>query len=141
MKKTKLTEKPSRVTSPFDTSSHKTERTANQKLVEWIKIDYEPIYRTDFIDQIAFPDNRAVVEEIKELKTLSGKKFSIPYPRVVDCIIGNLPYTRQEEITGKEGYKDSMINKALLEGKRKLADISKRAGIHAYFFVRGELFV
>jgi len=36
MKKTKLTEKPSRVTSPFDTSSHKTERTANQKFVEWI---------------------------------------------------------------------------------------------------------
>ena len=36
MKKTKLTEKPSRVTSPFDTTSHKTERTANQKLVEWI---------------------------------------------------------------------------------------------------------
>ncbi|MBI5199321.1 MAG: hypothetical protein HZA09_04815 [Nitrospirae bacterium] len=36
MKKTKLTEKPSRVTSPFDISSHKTERTANQKFVEWI---------------------------------------------------------------------------------------------------------
>jgi len=36
MKKTKLSEKPSRVTSPFDTTSHKTERTANQKFVEWI---------------------------------------------------------------------------------------------------------
>lgn len=36
MKKSKLTEKPSRVTSPFDTTSYKTERTANQKLVEWI---------------------------------------------------------------------------------------------------------
>ena len=36
MKKTKLTEKASRVTSPFDTTSHKTERTANQKFVEWI---------------------------------------------------------------------------------------------------------
>jgi len=33
MKKTKLTEKPARVTSPFDTTSHKTERTANQKFV------------------------------------------------------------------------------------------------------------
>ncbi|MBI4654940.1 MAG: SAM-dependent DNA methyltransferase [Nitrospirae bacterium] len=80
----------------------------------------------------------------KELKTLSGKKFSIPYPRVVDCIIGNPPYTRQEEITeitGQESYKDSMINKALLEGKRKLADISKRAGIHAYFFVHGTKFL
>lgn len=36
MKKSKLTEKPSRVTSPFDTTSHKTERAANQKFVEWI---------------------------------------------------------------------------------------------------------
>jgi len=36
MKKSRLTEKPSRVTSPFDTTSHKTERTANQKFVEWI---------------------------------------------------------------------------------------------------------
>lgn len=36
MKKTKLTEKPTKVTSPFDTTSHKTERTANQKFVEWI---------------------------------------------------------------------------------------------------------
>lgn len=36
MKKSKLTEKSIRVASPFDIASHKTERTANQKLVEWI---------------------------------------------------------------------------------------------------------
>ncbi|MEW6002215.1 MAG: hypothetical protein AB1638_06150 [Nitrospirota bacterium] len=36
MKKTKLTEKPIKVTSPFDTTIYKTERTANQKFVEWI---------------------------------------------------------------------------------------------------------
>jgi len=36
MKKTKLTEKPIRVASPFDTTSRKTERTANRKFVEWI---------------------------------------------------------------------------------------------------------
>lgn len=30
-------------------------------------IDYETIYSTDFIDQTAFPDNKEVVEEIKEL--------------------------------------------------------------------------
>jgi len=29
------------------------------------EIDYETVYSTDFIDQIAFPDNREVVEEIK----------------------------------------------------------------------------
>lgn len=36
MKKTKLTSKPSRLSSPFDSSVHKTERTTNQKFVEWI---------------------------------------------------------------------------------------------------------
>lgn len=80
----------------------------------------------------------------KELKTLGIKKVSIPYPRTVDCIIGNPPYTRQEEIaeiTGQESYKESMISKALFDGKRKLADISKRAGIHAYFFVHGTKFL
>ena len=35
-RKSPLTEKASRVTSPFDTSSYKTERTANQKFAEWI---------------------------------------------------------------------------------------------------------
>ena len=34
-----------------------------------------------------------------------------------------------------------MIEKALFDGKRKLADISKRAGIHAYFFVHGTKFL
>ena len=32
----KIKGKPERISSPFDTSSHKTERTANQKIVEWI---------------------------------------------------------------------------------------------------------
>ena len=32
-----LSEKTIKVTSPFDTTIHKTERTANQKFVEWIK--------------------------------------------------------------------------------------------------------
>ena len=80
----------------------------------------------------------------KGLATLSGKTILIPYPKAVDCVVGNPPYTRQEEITeitGKESYKESMIEKALFDGKRKLADISKRAGIHAYFFVHGTKFL
>jgi len=80
----------------------------------------------------------------KGLATLSGKSILIPYPKAVDCVVGNPPYTRQEEITeitGKESYKESMIEKALFDGKRKLADISKRAGIHAYFFVHGTKFL
>ena len=36
-------------------------------------IDYETIYSTDFIDQIAFPDSRVVVEEIKDLINIVKK--------------------------------------------------------------------
>ncbi|MFZ6017426.1 MAG: HsdM family class I SAM-dependent methyltransferase [Nitrospirota bacterium] len=106
--------------------------------------NYPEILNEDFFN--LSPIERMGREEMrkKELKTLSGRKILIPYPKTVDCIVGNPPYTRQEEITeitGQESYKDSMIKKALLEGKRKLADISKRAGIHAYFFVHGTKFL
>ena len=106
--------------------------------------NYPQILNEDFFN--LSPIERMGGEEMrkKELKTLSGRKVLIPYPKTVECIIGNPPYTRQEEITeitGQKSYKDSMINKALLEGKRKLADISKRAGIHAYFFVHGTKFL
>lgn len=37
MKKTKLTERAAKVSSPFDTTIHKTEGTANQKFVEWMQ--------------------------------------------------------------------------------------------------------
>ncbi len=106
--------------------------------------NYPQILNEDFFNLSPIEKMGGDEARKKELKTLSGKKFSIPYPRVVDCIIGNPPYTRQEEITeitGQESYKDSMISKALLEGNRKLADISKRAGIHAYFFVHGTKFL
>lgn len=36
-------------------------------------IDYETIYSTDFIDQIAFPDSKDVVEEIKDLVNIIKK--------------------------------------------------------------------
>lgn len=106
--------------------------------------NYPQILNEDFFN--LSPIEKMGGEEMrkKELKTLGIKRVSIPYPRTVDCIVGNPPYTRQEEITeitGQESYKGSMINKALLEGNRKLADISKRAGIHAYFFVHGTKFL
>lgn len=103
--------------------------------------NYPQILNEDFFNLSPIEKMGGDEAHKKELKTLSGKKFSIPYPRVVDCIIGNPPYTRQEEIaeiTGQESYKDSMINKALLGMS---ANISKRAGIHAYFFVHGTKFL
>lgn len=78
-------------------------------------------------------------------KTLRGKEREIVYPKYFDAIVGNPPYTRQEEIedinTEDITYKANLIQSALKSGGEKLATISKRAGIHAYFFVHGTKFL
>ena len=79
-------------------------------------------------------------------KTLGVKDREITYPRWFDCVIGNPPYTRQEEMRQiapeVKQYKEGIIDRALKDntGKR-IAEISKRAGIHAYFFVHGTKFL
>ena len=106
--------------------------------------NYPQIFNEDFFDLTTLKKVGGDETRKKELSTLGHRKVLIPYPRAVDCIVGNPPYTRQEEIieiTGKESYKDIMIHKALFDRKRKLADIPKRAGIHAYFFVHGTKFL
>jgi len=79
-------------------------------------------------------------------RTLGLKEREIEYPRWFDCVVGNPPYTRQEEITEIAPqvvhYKGGIIDKALKDTTgKKIADISKRAGIHAYFFVHGTKFL
>lgn len=108
--------------------------------------NYPNIAQNDFFDLMADQEGFHLPEKWRKIitKTLGKEVREITYPRWYDCIVGNPPYTRQEEmseITGKIGYKDEMINKALYMGRRKLATISKRAGIHAYFFVHGTKFL
>ena len=79
-------------------------------------------------------------------KTLGLKEREVTYPRWFDAVVGNPPYTRQEEISEispeDAEYKEKLIKKALLDLQdKKLADIGKRAGIHAYFFVHGTKFL
>ena len=79
-------------------------------------------------------------------KRLDTKEREVIYPRWFDCVVGNPPYTRQEEMPEiapkvKE-YKENLIDKALKDNTgKKIAEISKRAGIHAYFFVHGMKFL
>jgi hypothetical protein len=40
-----------------------------------------------------------------------------------------------------EDYKDDLIEKALYQGKKKIAEIPKKAGIHVYFFIHGTKFL
>lgn len=75
-------------------------------------------------------------------KTLGVTEREVIYPRWFDVIVGNPPYTRQEEIPKIGVDKEKLIENALLDPKhKKIADISKRAGIHAYFFVHGTKFL
>jgi hypothetical protein len=78
-----------------------------------------------------------------KIKSLGVEEREIEYPKGFDCVVGNPPYTRQEEIErlAKRGYKGNLIELALSVNSNKLAWLSKRAGIHAYFFVHGYKFL
>ena len=77
----------------------------------------------------------------RRAKTLGIDEREILYPRYFDAIVGNPPYTRQEEIGDTGVDKSKTIASALIFGNKKIANISKRAGIHAYFFVHGTKFL
>jgi len=77
----------------------------------------------------------------RRARTLGKNEKDITYPRYFDVIIGNPPYTRQEEIPDTGVDKDQLIENALKIGNEQIADISKRAGVHAYFFVHGTKFL
>ncbi|MCG2710301.1 MAG: N-6 DNA methylase, partial [Thermodesulfovibrionales bacterium] len=108
-----------------------------------VRENYPQIIKEDFFafrHHAGFEDSK----RRKEIVSPDKKKVSILYPSTVDCIVGNPPYTRQEEIkeiSKEAGYKEDLIESALYDGARKIADISKRAGIHAYFFIHGTKFL
>ncbi|MDI6787833.1 MAG: N-6 DNA methylase, partial [Planctomycetota bacterium] len=78
----------------------------------------------------------------KDIKGLGETKIKIPYPHTVDCIVGNPPYTRQEEIPSTGVDKAKLIDNALAgPNGMPIATLSKRAGIHAYSFVHGFKFL
>jgi len=78
-------------------------------------------------------------------KTLGLQEREIAYPRWFDAVVGNPPYTRQEEISKispeDAGYKGELIKKALFVNNKMIAEIGGQAGIHAYFFVHGTKFL
>lgn len=108
--------------------------------------NYPNILHEDFFTFVA-GDEGFVPEEWRKAraKTLGVKERDVIYPRWVDAIVGNPPYTRQEEIgeIAPEDieYKEKIIENSLSFHGKKIADISKRAGIYAYFFVHGTKFL
>ncbi len=108
--------------------------------------NYPQIIQEDFFDlRLGGREEFTKESRKKELVGLGEKRIIIPYPKIVDCVVGNPPYTRQEEIStiAGEGYKERLIKNALydINGTKKLAEITRRAGIHAYFFIHGTKFL
>lgn len=109
--------------------------------------NYPRIVQKDFFDWL--PGNIQLPEQTKKvfLQNLGDEEAKTAIPKYFDAIVGNPPYTRQEEmddLVGEEGqeYKDKLIGKAVRDEKGKVyANLSKRAGLHAYFFVHGTKFL
>lgn len=108
--------------------------------------NYPRIVKKDFFEwlpgKIALPESSRKVF----LKSLGKGEKEEVIPKHFDCIVGNPPYTRQEEITAisrkDKEYKENLITQALNnEMGKRTANISKRAGLHAYFFVHGTKFL
>ncbi len=108
--------------------------------------NYPNIIQEDFFEIQKGKDGIDLEDWRKRMtKTLRGREREIVYPREFDAIVGNPPYTRQEEISeiapDIAQYKQQLIENALKVGTNKIAELSKRAGLHAYFFVHGWKFL
>lgn len=110
--------------------------------------NYPNIMQEDFFVLLTTDEGFDIPKKWRRVraKTLGISEREIEYPRWFDCIVGNPPYTRQEEIAEiapeDRRYKEKTIDNALKDiNGRKIADISKRAGIYAYFFVHGAKFL
>jgi len=110
--------------------------------------NYPNIMQEDFFNLLTTVNGFELPEKQRRVKakTLGVKEREIEYPRYFDCVVGNPPYTRQEEMAEMSPedrqYKGKLIDKALQDANgRKLADIPRRAGIYVYFFVHGTKFL
>lgn len=111
--------------------------------------NYPNIIHEDFFSFLVRSDGFELPEKWRKsrAKTLGTENREVEYPRRFNAIVGNPPYTRQEEINqispAESEYKSGLYQRALLDinGNSALAEIGKRAGIHTYFFVHGTKFL
>jgi type I restriction enzyme M protein len=106
--------------------------------------NYPNIIQEDFFKLLAVKDGFEAPEAWRRARavTLGVKERELIVPRWFDVIVGNPPYTRQEEIPEIGVDKEKLIESALKDPSgKKIAEIGKRAGVHAYFFVHGTKFL
>jgi len=97
--------------------------------------NYPNIVNNDFFN--VFPEK--IILKKHKVKRLSGKVAEIKVP-YVQAVVGNPPYTRQEEMEdiSEELYKDK-IRKVLKHDWG--FEVGKRAGIYVHFFIHGAKFL
>jgi type I restriction-modification system DNA methylase subunit len=106
--------------------------------------NYPNILQEDFFRLLVAQQGFEVPESWRRARavTLGVEERELTIPRWFDGVVGNPPYTRQEEIPEIGVDKEQLIESALKDPSgKKVADIGKRAGIHAYFFVHGAKFL
>ena len=109
--------------------------------------NYPRIVQKDFFEWLPGSVDLPPTTKKVFLTSLGKDQQQTVIPKYFDAIVGNPPYTRQEEmddLVGDKGqeYKQRLIAKALTnESGRPYASLSKRAGLHAYFFVHATKFL
>ncbi|GAH50214.1 unnamed protein product, partial [marine sediment metagenome] len=105
--------------------------------------NYPGIFQKDFFDihpdLVEFTQPKKVI-----IKGLGKEPVELELPRNFDCVAGNPPYTRQEEledIVEIEGYKERITETVTHYRNKKIASLGKRAGIYAHFFLHGWKFL
>ena len=110
-----------------------------------VEKNYPNIIQEDFFAIMSLPEGGFQLPEKWRkfrAKTLKVDDRMVIFPRWFDAVVGNPPYTRQEEIPEIGVDKEKLIERALRgPSGKKIAEIGKRAGIHAYFFVHGTKFL
>jgi len=100
--------------------------------------NYPNILQEDFFDLLVGEEGFDPEKwRKKRAITLKKEEREIIHPRWFNAIVGNPPYIRHEEGEDKEKWYSVLID---LNGK-KVANISKNAGIYVYFFIHGTKFL
>ncbi|MDI6733479.1 MAG: N-6 DNA methylase [Planctomycetota bacterium] len=105
--------------------------------------NYPHIWQDDFFNLKSTPEGLEAPEKWRKVEQVHFQKMKreMIIPRWFDCIVGNPPYTRQEEIPETGVEKTKLIRSALEHVGKPLAEITGHAGIHTYFFVHGWKFI
>lgn len=105
--------------------------------------NYPGVFQKDFFD--IHPDLSECTQPKKIIsKGLGDKSVELELPEEFDCVVGNPPYTRHEELESMvetEGYKNKITITATHYRNKKIAHLSKRAGIYAHFLFHGWKFL